>query len=116
MTGKWQGRYQRKWTARKIAKVASWYVCGFTSGEMSAMLNDGTSAPSIRHQIHRWKLMPVLSRTHRPMMVRIPHRHTRWARKAARRRGMELPEMLGKIIEAVLDEGDECVDLLIKGD
>jgi hypothetical protein len=107
--------FTRQWSGRKISRVAYWYAAGYTSREIATMLRDGTTAESVRHQIHRWGVAPAGNGKDRPIPARIPHNQLRRARLAARKRGMELGDLLAAILKAAIEE-EGVVDLLLTGD
>ena len=113
MSNRTKSNLKRQWPGRKIARISWWYAAGYNSREIAALLNDGTSHESVRHEIRRWQVVGMLSRVDRPITSRVSHSRIVQARKAARKRGMELGDLISKIVNNVFEEGDEAIDILL---
>lgn len=105
--------FKRRWTSRKIARIADMRAKGWSSAQMARELGDGTTAASIRHQLKRWKL-PLVVRGERNLMCSMSARGAAQVVVAARKAGLTPAQWIGKVAEcaargdlfnAIVDDG-----------
>jgi hypothetical protein len=106
------GRFERRWTGRKIARIAFLRVKGWTYAMIARELNDGTMTETVGAVCRKWKL-PVTRRGQRMLLCTMTHREAGQVAKEARKRKMDTSEWIGrvagaaargKLYDAILDE------------
>ena len=106
---------KRQWSAKKVSQVTTLSLLGYRSTEIAAILGDGTSAESIRHQLDNWG---VFDKAAGDGMKRIPVRmHPRAvadAKKLAEQMGIPMEVWAGRIIEFAAKGG--LYDAIVDGD
>ncbi|MFC5508724.1 hypothetical protein [Bosea massiliensis] len=107
------GNFERRWTGRKIARIAFMRAKGWSYRQIAAELGDGTRFETIGAVCRRWKL-PVTRRGQRMLLCTMTHREAGQVAKEARKRKMDTSEWIGKVAgaaargklyDAILDEG-----------
>ena len=101
--------YADVWPNRKVARVASLSALGYTPTSIAAMLDDGTTRNQIASMTKAWgitaKSDTETRNTWADLRVPLCGRHRTALAIEAERRGIELPELMTKLAEAIVRDG-----------
>ncbi len=97
-----------QWPNMKVAKVASLISKGYSCTAIAAELNDGTTSNQIASMVVHWGILPKSSdQRHTYCDVPVPlaaSSRTRIAEEA-RRRGVEMPELMAQVMMTMCRDG-----------
>lgn len=107
------GNFERRWTGRKIARIAFMRAKGWSYRQIAAELGDGTMHETIGRVCRKWGL-PVTRRGERMLLCTMSHREASLVAKEARKRNVDTSEWIGRVagaaargrlFDAIVDEG-----------
>lgn len=98
--------FQDTWPNKKVARVASMAVQGYTAKSIAARLADGTTVNQITGMISDWGLQQMGSRhSYAAVPVELTGMHRTKLADEAQSRGMEMPELIAKMTAAICRDG-----------
>lgn len=100
--------YVDKWSNEKCVRIAALVTKGYSGTAIAAELADGTTPNQIASMVWKWKITPPSSDprfTYVDVPVPLAAKFRTDLAAEARRRGMELPELLQKVAETLCRDG-----------
>lgn len=96
--------YKDQWPNRKVAKIASLVAQGHSGTSIAGELNDGTTPNQIAAMVCHWGISPKSSDprfTYVDVPVPLAAKFRTTLAEEAKRRGMDLPELVAKMAETI---------------
>lgn len=100
--------YSDQWPNRKVARVASMVARGYSGTAIAAELNDGTTPNQVSSMVQHWGISPKSSDprfTYVDVPVPLAAKFRTTLAEEARRRGLELPDLVAKMAETICRDG-----------
>ena len=96
------------WPNLKVARIASLVTKGYSCTAIAAELNDGTTQNQVASMVVRWGISAKgkdARHTYADVPVPLAAKFRTTLAEEARRRGMELPDLVAKMAETICRDG-----------